>query len=67
LTFADLTNANLTDANLPAADLSYAILFRANVTNTSPDSALYWIGNADLTGATGCSTVTPSGILYGYC
>jgi uncharacterized protein YjbI with pentapeptide repeats len=59
---ANLTNVNLTGATLVDANPALATLINANLTNANVNAMNL---NADFTGATGCSTVTPSGALNG--
>ena len=73
--FADLSYANFTDAYLSGVVFAYADLSYVNFTSAGVYDAE--MGYANMTGVTlwgsvwggsyGCSTVTPSGTLNGYC
>ena len=64
LTYANLTNANLYHANLSYANLSGAFLNDATLNNANLTGVA--LNFFSVVGATGCSTVTPTGALNGY-
>jgi len=74
LTYAELGNGNLSKANFSYTNLTYARMAFANLLNANFSYAnLSYLdmsdptnlGSADFTNATGCTTVTPNGILSG--